>query len=996
MNKKLLFFVFGIFLIGLVSAASYTSTGDVYGQFRWDDVKNYSADWNEYQGNLFYNGGNLGLGIYNPTSKLQVIGNINATGIYYGDGSGITGISGSQITNDLNWINASQAGNLNVSNADNANKLDGYDSSYFMPLNKSVYGDFDFNGGWTNGGVSIVDGNLYAQSGYFYDINSLAVSTLEVNGSMIPPQGFDNQFDIGNSSLRWRNGYFGGTVTANAFVGDGSGLTNLNDSAVNYWKKSGNDVYYDSGNVGVGVNKKLYFYGTSGAYITEGGDTVLRIYNNDGEQKIALPVGGGESPLILNPNGGDVGIGTSSPSANLQVSAPSDVKLRLEDQAISGATWDWFLDNWDGVDNFKLKLMYNNTNNIMTFDKDGQVGIGTTSPGAALEVSGGSGGWAPTHFRIKDSDTEVGLNLQNTGTGGRSYSVFSTMDSSGQGGGKFVIADATAGANRFTIDSNGDIGVGDSSPDGSLKLDVEGQVGATEYCDETGANCKDIVNVLNSSDVNTKIWTYGYSPMVLDSNNYLFTVDTYGNGDRAYAIIRFYDGTANQYRQVQVVIKDAGGTNVISVYPVLSSGGSNVNAEIRYMNRAGDPTKTDFFITRTGTMSYGQYVEVQGQRLISDSSNSETSSLTSINLNSNLHIDVDGNVGIGKSNPGYKLDVVGDVNAYNLRINGTAITPGANVSGAGTTNYVAKFTSGGTVGNSVIYDDGSKVGIGTSSPSDMLDIRPISYSSNQDGGIRLATTGGQWPWRIALKSSSGGTPRFAIDTYTTQDALTMIANGNVGIGTENPTAKLAVSGSSYQSNYGYLMASFTDTTNAPTFINMKSSGSGYGVNIGVDGNDFIVGDPNAGTFSENLRVKQNGNVGIGVTDPQAKLHVDSEIAIGPAGSDYTTLKYGSPSNGGFQIHNKQGSVEQRLSMLDADGTYGSSLIYETQTTALTPDSINSGAVKFIVRDSGNVGIGGVTDPSEKLEVSGSAKVTGSMIIGQANITTEANGDVNVW
>ncbi|MCF7795400.1 hypothetical protein K9M50_03510, partial [Patescibacteria group bacterium] len=41
-------------------------------------------------------------------------------------------------------------------------------------------------------------------------------------------------------------------------------------------------------------------------------------------------------------------------------------------------------------------------------------------------------------------------------------------------------------------DTVGDnVGIGTTLPSGSLKLDVEGQIGATEYCDENGANCFD-------------------------------------------------------------------------------------------------------------------------------------------------------------------------------------------------------------------------------------------------------------------------------------------------------------------------------------------------------------------------------------------------------------------------------------------------------------------------------------------------------------------------
>jgi hypothetical protein len=77
-------------------------------------------------------------------------------------------------------ILASDEGNLNVNSAD---YIDSYDSSYFMPLNTSVIGNFDFNGGWSSGGVSIEGGGIYAQTIYVYNISSLNV--VEQNLSII-------------------------------------------------------------------------------------------------------------------------------------------------------------------------------------------------------------------------------------------------------------------------------------------------------------------------------------------------------------------------------------------------------------------------------------------------------------------------------------------------------------------------------------------------------------------------------------------------------------------------------------------------------------------------------------------------------------------------------------------------------------------------------------------------------------------------------------------
>jgi hypothetical protein len=47
---------------------------------------------------------------------------------------------------------------------------------------------------------------------------------------------------------------------------------------------------------------------------------------------------------------------------------------------------------------------------------------------------------------------------------------------------------------------------------------------------------------------------------------------------------------------------------------------------------------------------------------------------------------------------------------------------GGGIGGSGTTNYVAKFTGTTTVGTSSITDDGTNVGIGTTSPSAKLDV----------------------------------------------------------------------------------------------------------------------------------------------------------------------------------------------------------------------------------------------------------------------------------
>ena len=145
--------------------------------------------------------GSVGINTTTPQNTLNVVGDANVTGLIYGNGSQLTDVP--------------------------AETLDGYDSSFFMPLNKSVYGQFDFNGDWQSGGVSIIDGNIFAQKGYFYNISALEVTTLRINGSLLPYEGseFDNQFDIGSANSRWRDIYLSGEIHSDGtgdsyFMGD--------------------------------------------------------------------------------------------------------------------------------------------------------------------------------------------------------------------------------------------------------------------------------------------------------------------------------------------------------------------------------------------------------------------------------------------------------------------------------------------------------------------------------------------------------------------------------------------------------------------------------------------------------------------------------------------------------------------------------------------------------------------------------------------------------
>ncbi len=67
----------------------------------------------------------------------------------------------------------------------------------------------------------------------------------------------------------------------------------------------------------------------------------------------------------------------------------------------------------------------------------------------------------------------------------------------------------------------------------------------------------------------------------------------------------------------------------------------------------------------------------------------------------------------------------------------TCSTPAGGVSGSGTTNYVSKWTAGSALGNSIIYDNGTYVGIGTSVPGTYK----LNVAGTSNLGGNLTTTG---------------------------------------------------------------------------------------------------------------------------------------------------------------------------------------------------------------------------------------------------------------
>jgi hypothetical protein len=263
-----------------------------------------------------------------------------------------------------------------------------------------------------------------------------------------------------------------------------------------------------------------------------------------------------------------------------------------------------------------------------------------------------------------------------------------------------------------------------------------------------------------------------------------------------------------------------------------------------------------------------------------------------------------GNVGIGLTNPAYKLDVAGDINFTGVfRQNGNA--------------YIG---SQWTTSGANVYLMGSNVGIGTTTPSYRLDVTGdirvaggirttdkinfsaytnsfLTSSTNYDGAGELQTT----PYSANMDSNTlkvnccvSTWYSFGIHdgcfnrmlhvfdarngNYTCTGKITagdIIASGNVGIGTTAPAQKMHIGGVSGTDTYLRIDAGGTNANYSGIMLNELNTNYGHYIRYSAETDNLEFGYNNGTTLSTYMTTRFNGNVGIGTTTPNRNFEVSS-------------------------------------------------------------------------------------------------------------------------
>jgi len=245
------------------------------------------------------------------------------------------------------------------------------------------------------------------------------------------------------------------------------------------------------------------------------------------------------------------------------------------------------------------------------------------------------------------------------------------------------------------------------------------------------------------------------------------------------------------------------------------------------------------------------------------------------------------------------------------------------VTGTGTTNRLPKFTGATSLGDSQIFDNGTNVGIGTTSPTSLLDVRgtiraghvlQLQYGAGTYGtnvtvlalrdstpdpstqffnGLQYNNSSGFTELKSSSTLSQDYTANFIINSkvwngtgYTNTERMRITSAGNVGIGTTSPNSLLQIGNLSSSDPLLTLGVSYNtsrtarggivwrDATNITSKIFTEFDGTQVSMNFG----SLFNSGYNSNTL---MTIRGNGNVGIGTTSPGVALHIAraGEVAL---------------------------------------------------------------------------------------------------------------------
>jgi len=926
-------------VLGEVAVLAHRTTGWSSLYVSGSGVSLVNAVFVEGDKPVILNAGNVGIGTTTPNNKLEVNGNL-----YVGGGSGGSGTatqSGFQDTyggirsalflrNSADYA-ASRGTGIDFQSGAGVAKtriysqaLDANQDGYYMafattPTGGTIGEKMRLS---ATGGLS-----LGTYTGTDPGAGSMIISGNVGIGTISPVNRLDV---VGNISCS--------VITASLFNGI---ATNISGGVANYipiWASgttlSSSNIYQTGGNVGIGTT-------SPGQKLSVAGGTMT------------FSAGGLSNPAV--------GIGNTQAAAQAELAgfytydSSSGYQGWIGGIAVGGEAGGW------GAKTLRFQVpdgSGNPVNALNILGGNGYVGIGTTAPGATLDVSAFSSIRGP---EIRLTDRTVIAAARNwvigNAVGNLSYGSFGISYGSSQG--------ATPDANTaLAILNNGNVGIGTTSP--ATKLHISGATGV--------ASSMLLTDTTDSAEMVFRPVSGGGLIAVTDPKDILFGTYSTPSGLSGY--------TQN------MVIKGSGNVGIGTTSPraKLHVSTGSIQLEENYGINWLVSGTTRRMLAYAGSNIYFGSIDNDIATNNYYRAGSTGVHIFETNGGEKMRITNTGNVGIGTDTPGGGLDVRVVGAGIATQKTADSVRLGSSASGrssiwldtSNTTytwrawfieNYLGDLNIGRPSLTVMTLLNGGNVGIGTTSPQALTSLSGLigAPGITDKGILQIYTDATTHPGSaVNVGLSIGGYLAYpygmwiqSMDSRANQNtAYPIILNplgGNVGIGTTSPGSSLHV----YSAGTTAFIQVDTIAANTSQFRLLKDNVLKWAIYSPAGSNDLRFYDA-----ADRVTIQSGGNVGIGTTTPEALLTLskDADIAI--------------------RFNTTSAVTVARNWAIDASRlAYGDLAVM--QSTALGGDPLAAGTARMYFDYSGYVGIG-TTSPESLLHISG----------GAVDISPGANGNYN--